>query len=197
MFFTFPTWRCTALKTAARLSRSSAARRAATTITRSWIDPKDSNHIVLGVDQGASVSLDREKPGPPGITRRRRSSTTSPRITSSPTRSTARSRIRAPSRSTAAPITGTSTCATGSCLAAAKAATSPSTLKTRTFSTSRIPMAASAASTTARRSARTSRHGRSVASMRKSTNAATAIPGRRCWSFPRQTRRRSTSARSM
>jgi photosystem II stability/assembly factor-like uncharacterized protein len=24
-----------------------------------WIDPKDSNHVVLGVDQGASVSLDR------------------------------------------------------------------------------------------------------------------------------------------
>jgi photosystem II stability/assembly factor-like uncharacterized protein len=26
-----------------------------------WIDPKDSNHLVLGVDQGASVSLDRGK----------------------------------------------------------------------------------------------------------------------------------------
>jgi photosystem II stability/assembly factor-like uncharacterized protein len=26
-----------------------------------WVDPKDSNHIVLGVDQGASVSLDRGK----------------------------------------------------------------------------------------------------------------------------------------
>ncbi|MGA7522255.1 MAG: hypothetical protein WBW84_07215 [Acidobacteriaceae bacterium] len=26
-----------------------------------WVDPKDSNHLVLGVDQGASVSLDRGK----------------------------------------------------------------------------------------------------------------------------------------
>ena len=161
-----------------------------------WVDPKDSDHLVLGVDQGASVSLDRGRTWTTWYnqpTAQLYHVTTDHKfpytIYGAQQDSGA---IAVHSRSNH----GHSTRATGSCQAAAKAATSPSIPKTKTSSTSPKPTVASIAPICALHSVRTSRRGRSAASEQKSTSAAIAIPGRRCSSFLPPTKPRSTSAPS-
>ena len=41
-----------------------------------WVDPDNSDHIILGEDQGTTITLDGGRPGVPGTTRRSASSIT-------------------------------------------------------------------------------------------------------------------------
>ena len=72
-----------------------------------WIDPEDSNVVLLAADQGAVVTVDGGAPGAPGTTSPPRSSTTCRRATTSRTACAAASRRAAPCASptvaTAAP----------------------------------------------------------------------------------------------
>ena len=55
------TSRSIARKTAARPSRSFAARPGGDDYHQLWVDPKNSSHLILGIDQGTTVSLNRGK----------------------------------------------------------------------------------------------------------------------------------------
>ena len=69
-----------------------------------WVDPKNSSRLILGTDQGTTISLTAGRRGQRGTTSRRRSFITSAPTTSFPTTSMARSRIRAPLPCPTAPI---------------------------------------------------------------------------------------------
>ncbi len=56
---TCPTSRCIARKTAARPSPSCAARPGGDDYHQLWVDPKNSSHLILGTDQGTTISLNR------------------------------------------------------------------------------------------------------------------------------------------
>ena len=161
-----------------------------------WVDPKDSSHLILGTDQGTTISVNRGQTWsswynqPTAQFYHVITDNEFPYHVYGAQQDTGS--IAVPNRTDHGMITGRDWFMVGG----GESGWMAPDPTTRTFSTRAASTAAWFASTAARRSARTSLPGRCRTSVARSISASIAIRGHRCWCGRRSRRTRSTSARS-